>query len=88
MLTVDLHFRTSRKSLIELLTNVQCMATKAPPLKIKIIFLGFLGVFIVIINVVPIQLHQLHHLHHKHEIVTNVGAPGGAPTVGDLTVGE
>ena len=64
------------------------MATKALPLQIKIIFLGFLGVFIVIIYVVPIQLHQLYHLHHKHEIVTNVGAPGGAPTVGDLTVGE
>ena len=61
---------------------------KVLPLKIKIIFFGFLGVFIVIINVVPIQLHQLHHLHHKHEIVTNVGAPGGAPTVGDLTVVE
>ena len=61
---------------------------KSTAIKIKIIFLGFLGVFIVIINVVPIQLHQLHHLHHKHEIVTNVGAPGGALTVGDLTVGE
>ena len=55
---------------------------KVLPLKIKIIFFGFLGVFSVI------QLQQLHHLHHKHEIVTNVGAPGGAPTVGDLTVGE
>ena len=60
---------------------------KVLPLKIKIIFFGFLGVFIVIINVVPIQLQQLHHLHHKH-FVTNVGAPGGAPTVGDLTVVE